>query len=278
MLRGLAVGLLLSALPATAPAHTRTIASGPVRVTLTWSDAPARSGLGVAIARNGTTLVDTTIDPFGEDSPGVTPWQRGVRFIDLGGEPEVVVDAYTGGAHCCLDTHVWWFDGAAYETAEHDWGNSLYRLGGGLFVGSDDRWAYEFSSYAFSRPPVLVLGPHLQDVTAAHPRIVTHDLRHQRHLYLRYRGRYDIRPELAAYVADLHSLGRHAEADAVLRRALRRGELRRFRYDFGPTGRAFIRALDRDLRAGGYMSRNSASTASTTWGSCGNAICSSGFE
>ena len=81
---------------------------------------------------------------------------------------------------------------------------------------------------------------------------------------MRARGRYNARPALAAYVADLHLLGRHRDADATLENALRRGWLRkRETFDVPPFGRAYIRALNRMLEKGGYRSPKSESTVST---------------
>src|SRR3954453_8526818 len=183
--------LALLLLPTNAAAASRTATLGQVSATITWTTGGGLArDLHVSIARAGATLVDQPVAPD-DGGPGVGPWARGVRVADLDGdgEPEVLVDAYTGGAHCCEVTTLWWFDGAGYQAVRHDWGNSTYRLGGGLLVGSDDAFDYAFTAYAFSRPPVEILGPRLQDITAQHPHLVRRDARRQLHVWSRYRDR-----------------------------------------------------------------------------------------
>jgi hypothetical protein len=227
----------------------------------------------VAITREGQRLVDEpvmvrTCARLGCYLRPTTfpPGREAVAVVDLEGEgePEVVVDTYTGGAHCCTVSKIWRFDGGAYSAIEHDWGNQVYRLrdfgrdGRVEFRSADDRFSYAFGSYAGSRWPVHILryrNGRLRDVTRYFRRLVRRDMRSHRRLYLRLRlARHDTWAALAAYVADLHRLGRHRQARRAVRGALRRGELRRrHRYDIGPFGTAFVRRLNRMLRTGGYL-------------------------
>jgi hypothetical protein len=41
--------------------------------------------------------------------------------VDADGEPEVVTDLYTGGAHCCDISRILRWDGARYVAIDHDW-------------------------------------------------------------------------------------------------------------------------------------------------------------
>jgi hypothetical protein len=227
----------------------------------------------VAITREGQRLVDERVTVRGCAAIGCAlgpatfpPGRNAVAVVDLEGEgePEVVVDTYTGGAHCCTVSKIWRIDGGASSPSEHDWGNQVYRLrdfdrdGRAEFRSADDRFSYAFGSYAVSRWPVQILhyrDGRMRDVTRRFPGRVRSDMRAHRRLYLRSRRtRHDSRPALAAYVADLHRLGRHRQARRVVRTALRRGELRRRqRFDIGPFDAAFVRKLNRLLRTGGYL-------------------------
>jgi hypothetical protein len=243
---------------------TQTATLGTTTATITWNDEPFARDLRVKIERAGQTVVDEALDkslgPAGDEA---------VRVRDLDGDsrPEVIVDGYSGGAHCCTTTYVW--NGGDNAKSEHAWGNTGYRLrdvdGNGTleFDGSDD-FSYAFGSYAESRQPIKILDARLQNVTKSFPAAVTRDLRRQRSAYVRLRGRANARPALAAYVADLHSLGRHRDADATLQTALRRGWLRKKQYfDVPPFGRAYIRRLNEMLEKGGYLSPKSERTVST---------------
>ena len=93
--------------------------------TRTWSSpAPARR------------LFDGSPSPRGSPArgrlhlrrPGKRDAPLQVVDLDADGEPEVLVDAYTGGAHCCALTEILRFDGAAYAPAETTWGNFGYAL------------------------------------------------------------------------------------------------------------------------------------------------------
>lgn len=88
-----------------------------------------------------------------------------IRDVNGDGEPEVFLDTYTGGAHCCYEVRVaWWSpDQGRYLLTDQFWGNGLPRLqnlnrdGVLEFVGWDDRFAYAFNaSYAGSTFPARV--------------------------------------------------------------------------------------------------------------------------
>jgi len=242
---------------------TQTATLGSTTATISWNDDPFAHDLRVKIERSGQVVVDEALDkslgPAGEQAVQV-------RDLDGDGRPEVIVDGYSGGAHCCVTTYLWRPDA---PRASHEWGNTGYRLrdvdGNGTleFEGSDD-FSYAFGSYAESRSPLKILDVGLKNVTPSFPEAVVRDLRRQRSAYVRARGRTNARPALAAYVADLHTLGRHRDADATLENALRHGWLRKREYfDVAPFGRAYIRVLNRMLEKGGYRSPNNARTVST---------------
>lgn len=261
----LAVALLL-VVPAAAAADSQRAGSGDVSAEITWvaaTDDTFAHGLRVTITRRGEQLVDDHVG----DAPAIYPRHRkAVRVVDLDGdrEPEVLVDAYSGGAHCCERTRVYRFRAGAYGFTVHQWGNQVYDLrdldgdGRPEFVSADDAFSYAFAAYAFSRWPIRIFdarGGRLVERTRAFPGAVRRDLRAQRHAYRVARRHHDVvGPALGAYAADLHHLGRHGEARRVVAGALRRGELRRrHAFDLGPFGRAYVRRLDLILRRGGYL-------------------------
>lgn len=233
---------------------TQTATLGSTTATITYDDDPAATpNLHVKIVRDGQPVVDELLNK-GLRAAG--DQAVAVRDLDADGRPEVIVDGYSGGAHCCVTTYV--FNGADNAKASYDWGNTGYRLrdldgNGTVELDGRDDFSYAFGAYVESVQPIKILDARLRPVTTSFPDAVTQDLRRNRALYVRARGRRNARPALAAYVADLHLLGRHRDADATLRKALRRGWLdRRGRYDFPPFRRAYIRQLNTMLTKGGY--------------------------
>ncbi len=267
-----AAAALATAAPAAAdPAGSLTKASGSVQATLAWSkgDFGVRRptltiSRGGAVASGPSRLFtrdcgssDCVLAPSGRR-------QDALQLVDLDadGEPEVLVDGFTGGAHCCAVTEVeGWVGGQqqSYFTRTVRWGNGGYDLrdldGDRRLevVSSDDRFSDAYTSHAASATPVQVLryvgaGQGLRPVTRRFPAVVRRDLRRQRSTLRRaQRQRYDARGIVAAIVADLYLLRRPRDARATLVARTRSGDLGSAR-----SARAYRRALLRDLHRWKY--------------------------
>jgi hypothetical protein len=194
-----------------------------------------------------------------------SPRSRSIHVLRLqpGYVPEVLVDLYTGGAHCCFLSIVYSYNSTLrrWRRVKHDWGNAFYRLrkiGSDLpvLVSSDNRFAYAFSSFGGSALPVQVWQMRnglLRDVTQNYPALLRKDAAHWWRLYLagRKQPQPDLRGILAGYAADEALLGQWQHAKTVLQAARLRGEL-----DFSiyPTSAAqYLRQLQRRLTRWGYL-------------------------
>jgi hypothetical protein len=214
------------------------------------------------ITRNGAVVLEATVRRL---LRGDTLQRVFVRDLDADGEPEAVLDLSTGGAHCCVQSIVYRYQPHRYRSVFHDWGNvdpayrivDLDRTGTLEFQSQDDRFAYVFTSFAFSRFPVRIWrfdhGRFL-DVTRSFPAAVQSDADRVWAQYLSFRRqRTDVRGALAAWAADMELLGHGSEATERLRAAYRRGELGPRADLVGwPEGRAYLRAVDRYLHRFGY--------------------------
>jgi len=191
------------------------------------------------------------------------------RDLERDGEPEVVVDLYTGGAHCC--TYSLLFDyvpGAdRYVRIRHEWGDPGYRFTDSNhdraieLSSADDRFAYRFTCYACSPLPVQIWSLRagkLVDVTRTFPAAVRRDAGGLWRLYLRERSRPDgdVRGILAAYLAEKYLLGTEADGWRRLRQANARGDLHPAGQcsRFTPCDAQFLARLGRFLRQTGYRS------------------------
>jgi hypothetical protein len=269
---------LLLATPSAARADEAgsvTATGGPVRATLSWQAAE----LGVADPR-------LVIEREGVQAFAASPFRAGsacaeggcsllasgrrdsplqVSDLDADGEPEVLVDAYTGGAHCCATTEVFRRDAAgAYAAVGLRWGNAGYEVrdldadGRPELVTADDAFAAAFTAYAASYSPVRIVRfdatrrSRLVAVTRRFAAPVRSDLARIRRLIRsqRRRANADLRGLIAAEIADLYLLGRPRTAVRTLDAHVRRGEAD----GGGPAarGRAFRRDLLRFLRRHGY--------------------------
>jgi hypothetical protein len=268
-----AVLLALLALPLPAagaqePAKTETAAAGAVSATFTYRDVGHGQwkDLRLQITRGGAPAYDGV--PGGEacKAPYCAPDTfRGspalkVADIDGDGEPEVLVDLFTGGAHCCVLAQVLRWDGTAYATTQRDFADFGYTLqpaaapgAPAIFATGDARFAYAFASFADSAFPVRLLtltAGVWKDVTGAHPDALQADATRWMKRYRQRRNGKVSLGMLAAWAADEYRLGHATKVKAFLATELRAGRLQGDRY--WPRGKAFVTTLERRLRVWGY--------------------------
>lgn len=247
---------VLAALAIAAPAAgaaSITKTAGAVTATLSWQKA-GKDAYGVnhprlVVARAGTTVFDreiTDICPVGcilvTDNPEFIDYSvLKVSDLDGDGEPEVIVDPFSGGAHCCIDMRIYNYraDASTYaRSATWHWLDADYKL-----VDLDGDKVPEISGfdarlqvatpYVFSVFPPQILSyrqdvetgkPGLMDVTRNFPDIVgAHAAKQLGHIRKAHHdSQYSHEGEVAAYVADEYLLGKGSVAKAELSRDRRK--------------------------------------------------------
>jgi hypothetical protein len=274
---GAIIAALVLAAPAAAAPVTETASSGTVTARFTYErKGTDYSAFHVVIEREGRTVLDRAVPTGCRSEPcGVVPANRtagkdsvAVRDVNGDREPDVIVDLYTGGAHCCDVSTVYSFveGSGTYSVRRHDWADAGYRLrdlgkdGQFEFYSADARFAYRYASYAESYLPVRIFrldAGKLVDVTPSFRGVLRADARSALRLYRKQRRRHvNVRGVLAAYAADRYRLGERRGARRTLLRALKRGDLGpAYAFDAGPFGRSYIARVDRFLRKIGYTQK-----------------------
>jgi hypothetical protein len=180
-----------------------------------------------------------------------------VRDLDGDGEPEVRLDLFWGGAHCCFWTDVYRHAGSSYMMSRHFFGDASYRLADlnhnarPEFVSSDYRFGYAFTAFAFSTFPLQIWSyqqGHFKDVTRRYPGQIRRDAAHwwSRQGSLR-RQDFPTGGLLAAWAADQYLLHHKALVWKRLGALARAGEISS---DYRP--QVFLRRLRRFLARLGY--------------------------
>jgi hypothetical protein len=275
MRRILLIALVLAASAVLAPAAlatTQTASSGSVTATFTFHGKfPNFSGLHLTIAQSGTVLYDQPVKSKACGSicgPGAfTTNASSVRVIDLDhtGQPNVVLDLYTGGAHCCSVAQVFTFDAGTntYVKAEHNFGDPGERIvdlnhdGRFEFVTADDAFAYAFTDFAASGLPVQILtftGSRFQDITTSYPALIRKDAATWLKAFKSMARQHypDSVGVIAAWAADEYRLGKSAAANRYLHQQARAGHLNSGLGKSVPQGQKFVTALLKFLRRHGY--------------------------
>ncbi|HEX8052829.1 MAG TPA: hypothetical protein VF517_07540 [Thermoleophilaceae bacterium] len=248
---------------------------GEVAAQLTYDkqDEFQYSNVRIKITRGGAVLLDAAVPAPCDECP-TSPQGGGdpeipslvVRDLNGDGEPEALVDLYTGGAHCCSYTQIYGYHAAtnAYRRVKATWGDFGYQLtdlnkdGKPEFRSSDFRFAGAFTAYAASGAPPMILnytGGKLVNNTRKFRREIKKNLKQYVALYKEIRKDPDVpdvRGFLAAYVADKYLLGQGDTAFDLVYAALRRGELKALEGDTSPAGKKYISALRKYLRKWGY--------------------------
>jgi hypothetical protein len=270
----------MSAAQSTIPV-TETAASGNVRAELSYVKDVESSGfttysdLRLTIRRNGREVASAppSSGPIGGLWPayGSTKDTKSVHVADLDGddEPEVAVDLYSGGVHCCRMLLAYRWTATMYVSQAMQTGSSGYtqgdlnRDGRPEWVAADPRFEYLFTSFAGSGVPLRIYdyrGGSFFVITADYPALVRKDAASWWHIYQRQRTGpgHDSRGFLAAWAADKYLLGAGAKVWPALNTALKRGDLRGSSSGSPsggdwPTGRIYISKLRRTLREFGYL-------------------------
>lgn len=260
---------MVAALAAVLPAGPAAAAHGGsmsdeapgVRAELAWPSAtritpagPLAEHVALTVTRGGDAPQLFPARVLGLVSPVLLdPGAVRVADLDGDGSPEVLVTAFSYGAHCCYSGRIAWRPaGAARDRlARVEWGDVAGDLrdadGDGIpeFVGVDIRFAYALGvSYADSAFPAQVLrfrSGRLVDATSAYPAVVRRSMRRNWASYRRGRreGRA-VADALAAYLADAGSLG------------VQRAAWSRVRAAEGARNPRMLRAIARTLHRWGY--------------------------
>lgn len=272
------VALLLLGLAAAISARPEMATAAPVsgvvveaKMTYHRDSAGQYRGVRMIIRRDGEELVDQRPGRLcrscAPQPAGVEAGGNPVHVIQLDAtpEPEVVFDLWAGGAHCCVYSYIYRYNpkSGLYVALRHNFHDFGYRFlpvrRGGPYdlLSADARFAYKFGCFGCSRFPPQVWAyreGRLFDATQGYPGFVRRDLRRERAIYRHRRGRGNVRPSLAALVADRCLLGDCARGLRLVRGALQRGYLgKQERYELGPTGKKFVRVLRRFLGRAGYF-------------------------
>ena len=254
----------------TTKTDTASLGQVQARLTYTKNSEFDYSDVHIQIDRGGHTVLDAPVPapcsqcliiPAGAPA-GISSLQ--VVDLDHDGEPEVIVDLFTGGAHCCTLSVIYGYHAAtdSYSHRTQDWRDPGYNLvdidhdGRPEFRSSDARFAYEFTAYAFSAFPIQIwryVAGSLVDVTTSFPSLVRRDAKAKRAQYRHLRDAgYDVRGAVAAYAADEYRLGRGAVGMRLVDNAMRRGQLHGPKGDALPSGRKYVKRLRRFLHSLGY--------------------------
>ena len=278
------LALLVVAAPASAATKTETDSSGQVTATFTYDYKRTSFGtydfsnLHLTVDRAGARLIDQDVGE--EQCAGCVAWPADqgakgatsitVRDLDADGEPEILLDLYSGGANCC-----WYSDSWRFDEAQNKYIQKLLRPGlsfpytlqdidkNGIpeFKSVDYRFAYKYGSNADTPRPVRIFNwdaGKLVDVTVGFPKLAAADAAVMYKGYLHYRKVKDVnvRGLLAAYVADSYNAGNGRVAWRRVVAAYRRGDVdAKFKGDAGPHGKAFLVSVRKFLKKLGYLRR-----------------------
>lgn len=163
-----------------------------------------------------------------------------VQDLDGDKEPEVRLDYYTGGAHCCTYSVIYRYNPQRgnYYYIRYPWGNSGYRLqdlnqdGILEFRSQDDSFSYAFASYAASGRPIQIWQYRqgkMINVTRRYPKFIYADAYRFWKLYQQGKSKgYETKGMLAAYLADKYLLDQERDGWQRVKHVYQEGDRQQY--------------------------------------------------
>jgi hypothetical protein len=157
--------------------------------------------------------------------------------LDSDGNKEILMETYTGGAHCCSSLYIGRIKDYTFNFVDTVyWGNCGYEIkdlnndGKKEIIGCIDMFAYFYTNFAQSRFPIIIYAlrnNRLEVVNKEHKKSVYANIKEHKSELKKYlnkgfdcakkvNGKYDVfntdagavQALLAAIIADYHSIGR----------------------------------------------------------------------
>jgi len=263
------LGAVVVATAAAAPKpHVERARAGAVEAVFSYSYNAAAfrfSRQRLVITRDRKTSFSSSVrkPPGGVDTQpaGYFSHRRSVFVTDVegDGEPEVVLDLYWGGAHCCWYSQIYRYVPATkhYTALVRVWGNFGYVFadldhdGTQELVTRDDRFSYAFGSFADSRWPVRILRYRAGRVTVetpSYPSEIGRDANALWHAAMNPKRKTSNQGIVAAWAAEEAMVGHWAVAFKAIDRLSRSGKIH------GELSRVkFEQKLRSFLRRTGYL-------------------------
>jgi hypothetical protein len=218
-----------------------THSAGAVSATLAWDQAEygitnprlsvVRDGARYDVKIADICLEGCIVVPDAKDDPAGSSAVK-VADLDGDGEPEILVDVFSGGAHCCLTARLLTFTGTGYTAQDIGYGDVGYVLKDAdgdtrpELVGYDPRFSAVFTAFAGSAfPPSVLQVDHgaTVDVTRRFPKLVRADAAARLKDLRKAKRGDDVRGILAAYVADEYLLNNGSVGIKEIERLRRKG-------------------------------------------------------
>lgn len=256
--------LLVLAGPAWAKTTTQTAHSGNVTATFTFTGSPPNiKHQRLTIVRGGQELYNQAVTARlcgTQCGPGAFGARASsVRVVDIegNGEPDVVLELFSGGASCCFIDQVFSYDPGTmtYPKTEQDfvYGAVLTKISGlWRFKSADGGFLCAFTDCADSGEPLQIFGfsaGRFHNLTRHYPKLIRSDaarwLRAFKHHLSNGVGL------IAPWAADEELLGKNKQVQSTLSSEAAKGDLR----DGGDgvaSGKKFVKKLNALLRKLGY--------------------------
>ena len=200
----------------------------------------------------------------------ITEGKKVIHVVKLqrNGTPSVVLDLYSGGAHCCSIEQVYTFklNSTTVHKFEHNFGDpgeQLVQIGQNHsydLLSADDHFAYEFTDFAASGLPIEILsfsGSTFHNITRSFPNLIAKDAKVWINVFKsRASSHYeDSVGGVAAWAADEDMLGHSAAVSKFLAAQVKAGHLNSALSSINLEGEKFVIALQKFLRLHGYLKR-----------------------
>jgi hypothetical protein len=267
-LASLVVSLIAGVLPA--GATTQIVRSAGLTATFSYhGTSPMSHHPHLIISDDGKVVYNRAVTSAWcgkECSPNTIAENRTVvHIVRLGsGPPSVVLDLYSGGAHCCFIEQVYSLGANSMNVrkSEYNFGNPGVRLmklrsGGEGFLSANNAFAYEFTDFAASGMPIEIFDVShnaFHNVTTDYPSLIRKDAEQWIRAFRAQAGTHyqDTVGVIAAWAADEDMLGHTTAVAKFLVTQAGLGHLNSALSPIEASGQKYVVALQKFLRNHGY--------------------------